>query len=72
MNPNKIDMTYKRTPKQWSTLLDTIKRNDDDVLNPTEQSYYIEQIEYKLGIRSKKIEVLKDIEASQPDYSDIV
>lgn len=72
MNPNKIDMTYERTPKQWSTLLDTIKRNDDDVLNPTEQSYYIEQIEYKLGIRSKKIEVLKDIEASQPDYSDIV
>ena len=72
MNLNKIDMTYERTPKQQSTLLDTIKRNDDDVLNPTEQSYYIEQIEYKLGIRSKKIEVLKDIEASQPDYSDIV
>lgn len=72
MNPNKIDMTYERTPKQWSTLLDAIKRNDDNVLNQIEQSYYIEQIEYKLGIRSKKIEVLKDIEASQPDYSDIV
>lgn len=67
-----VDMSVERTPKQWSTLLDTIKRNDDNVLNATEQSYYIEQIEYKLGIRSKKIEVLRDIEASQPDYSDIV
>ena len=65
-------MTYERTPKQWSTLLDTIKRNDDDVLNPTEQSYYIEQIEYKLGIRSKKIEVLKDIEAGMADLDDVM
>lgn len=68
----KLDLNTERTPKQWSLLLDTIKRNDDNVLNAIEQSYYIEQIEYKLGIRSKKIEVLKDIEASQPDYSDIV
>jgi len=67
-----VDMSVERTLKQWSTLLDTVKRNDDNVLNAIEQSYYIEQIEYKLGIRSKKIEVLKDIEASQPDYSDIV
>lgn len=67
-----VDMSVERTSKQWNTLLDTVKRNDDNVLNATEQSYYIEQIEYKLGIRSKKIEVLKDIENSQPDYSDIV
>lgn len=72
MNPNKIDMTQERTPKQWSVLLDTVKRNDDGVLNKIEQSYYIEQIEYKLGIKNKNIEVLKSIEESMPDYSDIV
>ena len=67
-----VDMSVERTPKQWQTLLDTVKRNDDNALTLVEQSYYIEQIEYKLGIRNKKIEVLKDIEASQADYSDIV
>lgn len=67
-----VDMSVERTPKQWQTLLDTVKRNDDYVLTLVEQSYYIEQIEYKIGIRSKKIEVLKDIEASQADYSDMV
>ena len=67
-----VDMSVERTPKQWQTLLDTVKRNDDNILSLVEQSYYIEQIEYKIGIRSKKIEVLKDIEASQADYSDMV
>jgi hypothetical protein len=71
MNPNKVDMSLERTPKQWSNLLDTIKRNDDNILNKQEQSYYIENIEYKLGIRNKNIEVMKDIIESQPDYSDI-
>ena len=67
-----VDMSVERTPKQWQTLLDTVKRNDDNILSLVEQSYYIEQIEYKIGIRSKKIEVLKDIEVSQADYSDMV
>ena len=67
-----VDMSVERTPKQWQTLLDTVKRNDDNILSLVEQSYYIKQIEYKIGIRSKKIEVLKDIEASQADYSDMV
>jgi hypothetical protein len=71
MNPNKIDLKTERTPKQWSILLDAIKRNDDNVLNKQEQNYYIENIEYKLGIRNKNIEVMKDIIESQPDYSDI-
>jgi hypothetical protein len=71
MNPNKVDLSLERNPKQWSDLLDTIKRNDDNVLNKQEQSYYIENIEYKLGIRNKNIEVMKDIIESQPDYSDI-
>ena len=67
----KIDLKTERTQKQWSILLDTIKRNDDNILNKTEQHYYIESIEYKLGIRNKNIEVMKDIIESQPDYSDI-
>ena len=71
MNPNKVDMSLERSPKQWSNLLDTIKRNDDDILTKTEQSYYIENIEYKLGIRNKNIEVMKDIIDSMPDYSDL-
>ena len=72
MNPNKVDMTLERSQKQWQTLLDTIKRNDDSVLTKVEQSYYIEQIEFKLGIRNKNIEVLKMIEESAADYSDLV
>lgn len=69
---NKVDLNTERTPQQWQTLLDTVKRNDDGVLTKVEQSYYIEQIEFKLGIRNKNIEVMKDILESMPDYSDIV
>jgi len=67
MNPNKVDMTSERTPRQWNILLDTIKRNDSNVLTKDEQSYYIEAIEIKLGIRSRKVEVLKMIEESKAD-----
>lgn len=72
MNPNKVDMTLERSPKQWSVLLDTVKRNDDNVLTKIEQSFYIEQIEFKLGIRNKKLEVLKDIEAGMADIDDVM
>ena len=48
MNPNKVDMTSERTPRQWNILLDTIKRNDSNVLTKDEQSYYIEAIEISL------------------------
>ena len=71
MNPNKVDMTLERTPQQWSVLLDTVKRNDDSVLTKIEQSYYIEQIEFKLGIRNKHLEVLKEIEAGMADIDDL-
>ena len=71
MNPNKVDMTVSRTPQQWSILLDTVKRNDDSVLTKIEQSYYIEQIEFKLGIRNKHLEVLKEIEAGMADIDDL-
>ena len=67
MNPNKVDMTSERTPRQWNILLDTIKRNDSNVLTKDEQSYYIEAIEIRLGIRSRKVEVLKMIEESKAD-----
>ena len=71
MNPNKVDMTVSRTPQQWQVLLDTVKRNDDSVLTKIEQSYYIEQIEFKLGIRNKHLEVLKEIEAGRADIDDL-
>ena len=71
MNPNKVDMTVSRTPQQWQVLLDTVKRNDNSVLTKIEQSYYIEQIEFKLGIRNKHLEVLKEIEAGMADIDDL-
>ena len=72
MNPNKVDMTLERSPKQWSDLLHAVKVNDNNVLNKEEQNYYVEQIEFKLGIRNKNIEVMKDILESMPDIDDII
>ena len=71
MNPNKVDLQTERTAQQWSVLLDTVKRNDDSVLTKIEQSYYIEQIEFKLGIRNKHLGVLKEIEAGMADIDDL-
>ena len=68
---NKVDLNTERTPQQWSILLDTVKRNDDSVLTKIEQSYYIEQIEFKLGIRNKHLEVVKEIEAGMADIDDL-
>ena len=68
---HKIDLNTERTTQQWSVLLDTVKRNDDSVLTKIEQSYYIEQIEFKLGIRNKHLEVLKEIEAGMADVDDL-
>ena len=68
---HKIDLKTERTTQQWSVLLDTVKRNDDSVLTKIEQSYYIEQIEFKLGIRNKHLEVLKEIEAGMADIDDL-
>ena len=68
---HKIDLKIERTPQQWQVLLDTIKRNDDNILTKIEQSYYIEQIEFKLGIRNKHLEVLKEIEAGMADVDDL-
>ena len=67
----KVDLKTERTTQQWSVLLDTVKRNDDNILTKVEQSYYIEQIEFKLGIRNKHLEVLKEIEAGMADIDDL-
>lgn len=66
MNP-KVDMSIERSPRQWNILLDTIKRNDEGILTKEEQNYYIETIEFKLGLRSRNMEVLKMIEESKAD-----
>ena len=67
----KVDLKTERSTQQWQVLLDTVKRNDDSVLTKIEQSYYIEQIEFKLGIRNKHLEVLKEIEAGMADIDDL-
>ena len=72
MNPNKVDMTLERSPKQWSDLLHAVKVNDNSVLNKEEQNYYVSEIEFKLGIRNKNIEILKDIEAGMADIDDVM
>ncbi len=72
MNPNKVDMTLERSPKQWSDLLHAVKVNDKNVLNQEEQNYYVSEIEFKLGIRNKNIEILKDIEAGMADIDDVM
>lgn len=73
MNPNKIDMTLERSKEQWSDLLHAVKVNDNNVvLNKEEQNYYVSEIEFKLGIRNKNLEVLKDIEAGMADLDDMM
>lgn len=72
MNPNKVDMTLERSPKQWIDLLHAVKVNDNNVLNKEEQNYYVSEIEFKLGIRNKNLEVLKDIEAGMADIDDVM
>jgi len=66
MNP-RVDMSLERTPRQWNILLDNIKRNDEGILTKEEQNHYIENIEFKLGLRNRNMEVLKMIEESKAD-----
>lgn len=67
----KIDLQIERTPQQWQVLLDTVKRNDDNILTKVEQQFYVNEISYKLGIRNKHLEVLKEIEAGMADVDDL-
>lgn len=73
MNPNKIDMTLERSKEQWQILLDCVKTNDNNVLSKDEQSYYVDEINYKItGTRHSKVEILKDIEAGMADIDDVM
>ena len=63
-----IDLSNK-TPLELKKLLDSVKVSD---LPVTEKGKLIEEIEYRLtGRRYTDSQVLKDIEDSQPDVSDI-
>lgn len=69
---HKIDLNTERSKEQWLKLLDSIKLADRDTLSKDEQDYYIKEVEYKLGIRNKRVEILKEIQDSTPDYDDIM
>ena len=70
---NKVDLSKERTKEEWSNLLNAVMRDDNNLLSVDEKAYYIDEINYKMtGARHSKVEILKDIEASMPDYSDIV
>lgn len=70
---NKVDLSKERTKEEWSDLLNAVMRDDNNLLSIEEKAYYIDEINYKMtGARHSKVEILKDIEASMPDYSDII
>lgn len=75
INPNKVDMSKNRTPEEWGKLLDLIKVNNDDYLTRTEQSYYIDEVNYKItGKRPSKYntkQILAEIEQGAADIDDI-
>ena len=64
-----IDLNKKRTVQELRTLLDNVKVSD---LTAKEKAKLIDEIEFKItGRRYTDIEILKDIEESQADISDI-
>lgn len=64
-----IDLNKKRTVQELKTLLDNIKVSD---LTANEKAKLIDEIEFKItGRRFTDVEILKDIEESQADISDI-
>lgn len=70
---NKVDLSKERTKEEWSNLLNAVMRDDNNLLSVDEKAYYIDEINYKMtGARHSKVEILKDIEASMPDYGDII
>ncbi len=71
-NCNKIDMSRDRTPKEWKNLLDSVKVNMNDFLTKDEQSYYVDEITYKItGRRHSKHEVMKSIQEGAADIDDL-
>lgn len=68
-----IDLSKERTKKEWNALMQSVKDNYGNVLTVEQQSFYIDEINYKLtGKRKNDIDILKQIEESQPFYGDII
>lgn len=64
-----VDLNKKRTVQELKTLLDNVKVSD---LTANEKAKLIDEIEFKItGRRFTDVEILKDIEESQADISDI-
>lgn len=64
-----LDLNKKRTPIEWKSLLDNVKVSD---LTANEKAKLIDEIEFRItGRRHTDVEILKDIEESQADISDI-
>ena len=64
-----LDLNKKRTVQELMTLLDNVKVSD---LTANEKAKLIYEIEFKInGRRFTDVEILKDIEESQADISDI-
>ena len=64
-----IYLNKKRTVQELKTLLDNVKVSD---LTANEKAKLIDEIEFKItGRRFTDVEILKDIEESQADISDI-
>lgn len=64
-----LDLNKKRTPIQWKSLLDSAKVSD---LPVEEKAKLVDEIEFRIsGRRHTDLEILKDIEASAADISDI-
>lgn len=68
-----IDLNKERTIKEWNALMQSVKDNYGNALTVEQQSFYIDEINYKLtGKRKNDIDILKQIEESQPFYGDII
>lgn len=68
-----IDLSKERTRKEWETLMQSVKDNYGNILTIEQQSFYIDEINYKLtGKRKNDIDILRQIEESQPFYGDII
>ena len=64
-----IYLNKKRTVQELKTLLDNVKVSD---LTANEKAKLIDEIEFKIsGRRFTDVEILKNIEESQADISDI-
>lgn len=64
-----LDLNKKRTVQELRTLLDNVKVSD---LTASEKAKLIDEIEFKItGRRFTDLEILKDIEESAADISDI-